>query len=239
MNCVDGAAQPAGMQEACNAGGSPVRQQTVPPSKRFPSASPASTSCEQEAAQSAGARGGQGAVRGGGSGDGAGSLPGKPADIVCAMNFSVCLLHDRADVQVGDRVHQPSLQIRDWGEAYSLEVNACLLHDQEVVQVGTCRLLILCTMHDALGLRWAEVVGSTDMLSCRETLFVAAMYTSRCPNHLLNTRPDVCTDGGCTSALASLTGPATEGCFGVFWHMYCRACFGMQGHPAQGGSGSL
>lgn len=140
--------------------------------------------------------GGQGAVRGGGGGDGAGSLPGKPADIVCARNFSVCLLHDRADVQVRDRVHPPSLPVRTWGGTRSPGSYCVPLHDQEDVQVGTCRLLILCTMHDALGLRWAEVVGSTDMLSCRWKLLVVAMYTSRCPYHLLNTRRDVCTDSG-------------------------------------------
>ncbi len=38
------------------------------------------------------------------SGD-ADDLRCKPADIVCAFNFSVCLLHDRADVQVRRPLH--------------------------------------------------------------------------------------------------------------------------------------
>ena len=41
------------------------------------------------------------------AGQGAGDLRCKPADIVCAMNFSVCLLHQRTEVQVRPQRRHP------------------------------------------------------------------------------------------------------------------------------------
>ena len=78
-----------------------------------PSGNLASTSCSEDAAAGAPLQRGVAHAEGSGPGpgpgygtgrelelQGAGDLCCKPADIVCAMNFSVCLLHRRTDVQV-------------------------------------------------------------------------------------------------------------------------------------------
>lgn len=71
-----------------------------------PGSSASPPESDGEEAEAAG-EGGAGGAAGGDGPSGGGSLRGRPADIVCALNFGVCLLHRR---WVGHKQGSPYLQ---------------------------------------------------------------------------------------------------------------------------------